>query len=348
MTAATTDRAVQRLLEVWEQHNHSEWVMKDARGALATMSDNPHVLMVPIAIGGRGRDGVYNYYHNYFLAQLPADIRPVPIAQVVGKDMLVEEAVFQFTHDQVMDWLIPGVPPTGKHVEVGVVAVVRFEDGKIASEHLYWDHASLLAQVGALDPAKVPVKGVESAHTLLDWAGIPSAKILRDAAAPAHRDGPQSGEENAMRNSYWLGGTRLSVVAGPADTGGRYDLVEGWFPAGTQVQPHRHQRYSEQIYVLDGEFTVRTGGGRKTVLRPGDHVVIPVGTAHAVHVTGDGPARGLVVASPSGFARLITEAGTPDEGRGAPPDEAPDMDLLQRVAAEVGDEILGPPGALPD
>jgi carboxymethylenebutenolidase len=162
----------QALLEVWLQHNHSEWVMKDAAAALTTMSDNPHVLMVPIAIGGQGRDGVYNYYHNYFLAQLPADIRPVPISRVIGDDILAEEDVFHFTHDQVMDWMIPGVPATGKRVEVGVVAIVRFENGKIASEHLYWDHASVLAQLGVLDPAKAPVKSAESARTLLQWAGI--------------------------------------------------------------------------------------------------------------------------------------------------------------------------------
>ena len=160
------------LLEVWQQHNYSEWVMKDAAAALTTMSDNPHVLMVPIAIGGQGRDGVYNYYHNYFLAQLPADIRPVPISQVIANDILAEEAVFHFTHDQVMDWLIPGVPATGRRVEVGVVAIVRFENSLIASEHLYWDHASVLAQLGVLDPRNVPVKGAESARTLLDWAGL--------------------------------------------------------------------------------------------------------------------------------------------------------------------------------
>ena len=150
-----------------------------------------------------------------------------------------------------------------------------------------------------------------------------------------------------MRKSYWLVGTRVSVLASPADTGGRYDLVEGWFPAGTQVPPHRHGRYSEQLYVLDGEFTV-WAGGRKVVLRPGDDLLIPAGTAHVVAATGDGPGRALLVASPSGFARLVTEVGTPDEGGEVPPSAAPDMDLFLRVSAELGDEMLGPPGALPD
>jgi hypothetical protein len=83
------------------------------------------------------------------------------------------------------------------------------------------------------------------------------------------------------------------------------------------------------------------------VLRPGDNHLIAAGTANAVAATGDVPGRALVVASPSGFARLITEAGTPDEG-GVPPSAAPDMDLFLRVCAELGDEILGPPGTLPD
>jgi carboxymethylenebutenolidase len=175
MTNTLGANSGQELLEVWQHHVHSEFVLKDAKLALTTMSTDPHVLMVPIATGGRGREGVLNFYRDYFLAQLPADIRPIAISQVVGKDTLVEEAVYQFTHDQVMDWFVPGVAPTGKSVEIGTVAIVKFENAKIASEHLYWDHASVLVQLGILDPAKVPVKGAETARTLLHWAGIETA-----------------------------------------------------------------------------------------------------------------------------------------------------------------------------
>ena len=154
-------------------------------------------------------------------------------------------------------------------------------------------------------------------------------------------------DDNAMKNSYWLFGTRLSVLADQANTGGRYDLVEGWFSPGTQTPLHRHAAYAEQLYVLDGEFTV-WAGRRKVVLRPGDDLLIPAGMAHVVAATGDGPGRALVVASPSGFARLITEAGTPDDGGGVPPSAAPDMDVFLRVSAELGDKILGPPGTLPN
>jgi carboxymethylenebutenolidase len=164
--------AGQDLVEVFQQHTYAELVKRDAKAAMTTMSSNPYVLFVPLAIGARGWEGVYNFYHDVFLRQLPADITAIPISRVVGKDILVDEAVYQLTHDQVMDWLIPGVPPTHKRLEAGVVAVVKFENGKIASEHVYWDHAGVLAQVGVLDPAKTPVKGVESVRTLLTWAGI--------------------------------------------------------------------------------------------------------------------------------------------------------------------------------
>jgi quercetin dioxygenase-like cupin family protein len=154
-------------------------------------------------------------------------------------------------------------------------------------------------------------------------------------------------KDNSMRNSYWLLNARLRVLAGHAETGGRFDLVEGWFPPGTLTPPHRHGAYSELIYVLDGEFTV-WAGGRKAVLRRGDNHTIPAGTAHVVAATSGGPARALVIASPSGFARLITEVGTPVGGDGMPPSALPDLEPFLRVSAELGDEILGPPGALPD
>jgi quercetin dioxygenase-like cupin family protein len=148
-----------------------------------------------------------------------------------------------------------------------------------------------------------------------------------------------------MRSSYWLFGTRLIVLASHADTAGRYDFLENVLPPGAQIPPHRHTRYSEQLYVVEGELTARAGE-RKVVLRHGENVFIPAGTPHFLAATGDGLTRVLVVASPSGFARLVTECGTP-EGQGVPPAASFDMDRFLRLAAELGDELLGPPGALP-
>jgi quercetin dioxygenase-like cupin family protein len=143
-----------------------------------------------------------------------------------------------------------------------------------------------------------------------------------------------------MTQSFWFFGSRLSIVADQTTTGGQYDLIEGYFPPGSQTPPHRHTRYSEQLYVLEGEFTV-WADEKKVVLNAGESFLIPPSTTHVVAALGDLPARGLVVAAPSAFARLIAAVGTVDETA------APDMALFEHISVEIGDELLGPPGALP-
>lgn len=123
-----------------------------------------------------------------------------------------------------------------------------------------------------------------------------------------------------MSKSFWLFGSRLDLIADHTTTEGKYDLLEGYFPPGTQTPLHRHTRYSEQLYVLEGEFTV-WAGENKAVLKAGESFLIPPGTVHVIGVLSDKPARGLMVASPSGFARLIAGVGTQDEN-GIPDMEA--------------------------
>ncbi|MBD1913220.1 MULTISPECIES: cupin domain-containing protein [unclassified Leptolyngbya] len=143
-----------------------------------------------------------------------------------------------------------------------------------------------------------------------------------------------------MTQSFWFFGSHLTIVADHTTTGGKYDLIEGYFPPGSQTPPHLHTRYSEQLYVLEGEFTV-WAGENKMVLKAGESFLIPIGTPHVVAALGDQPARGLIVAAPSAFARLIEAAGTQNEN------EPSDMGLFDRISFEIGDEILGMPGDLP-
>jgi mannose-6-phosphate isomerase-like protein (cupin superfamily) len=140
--------------------------------------------------------------------------------------------------------------------------------------------------------------------------------------------------------SFWFLGSRLTIIADHTTTSGQYDLIEGYFPSGIQTPLHRHTRYSEQLYVLEGEFTI-WAGENNFVLSAGESFVISPCTPHAIGVFSDQPARGLVVAAPSSFARLIAAVGTLDETT------APDMALFERISAEIGDEILGLPGTLP-
>ena len=123
--------------------------------------------MVALMIGGRGRDQVLDFYPNHFLSQIPPDLEAVPVSRTVGQGRVVDELVLRFTHSIRMDWLLPGAPPTGKRVEVPMVAVMQFERDKVAYEHIYWDQASVLVQDGLLDRT-LPVRGGEIAAQVLD------------------------------------------------------------------------------------------------------------------------------------------------------------------------------------
>ena len=159
----TSNRADDRQTEgamssAWDQHLASEFAAKSPEQALATMTEEPYVNVVALMIGGRGRDQVLDFYPNHFLSQIPPDLETVPVSRTVGQGRVVDELVLRFTHSIRTDWLLPGVPPTGKRVEVPMVAVVQFRGGRVAHERLYWDQASVLAQVGLLD-GTLPVPG---------------------------------------------------------------------------------------------------------------------------------------------------------------------------------------------
>jgi carboxymethylenebutenolidase len=148
-------------------HIAREFADRDVDATMKTMVPEPYVHCVPIMTGGSGGEGVRSFYNEHFINQIPKDAKVTPISRTVGKDQVVDEFIVSFTHDTQWDYLLPGVPPTGKKVELPHVLVMRFENGKVAHEHLWWDQASLLVQVGLLDPAKLPVAGVEQARTLL-------------------------------------------------------------------------------------------------------------------------------------------------------------------------------------
>jgi carboxymethylenebutenolidase len=155
------------LSSAWDQHVASEFAAKSPEQALATMTAAPYVNLVPLMIGARGRDEVCDFYANHFLSQIPQDMEIVPVTRTIGQGRVVDELVMRFTHSIGMDWILPGIPPTGKRVELPFVAIVQFEGDKVAHEHIYWDQASVLVQVGLLDRA-LPVRGGETAAQVLD------------------------------------------------------------------------------------------------------------------------------------------------------------------------------------
>jgi carboxymethylenebutenolidase len=154
------------LSSVWEQHVGAEFAAKSADQAVATMTSDAYVNLIPLMIGGHGREGVREFYANHFVSQLPPDIEIVPVSRTIGQSQVVDELILRFTHSISMDWLLPGIAPTGRRVEIPFIAIIRFEGGKISHEHLYWDQASVLVQIGLLDRT-LPVRGGEIAAQVL-------------------------------------------------------------------------------------------------------------------------------------------------------------------------------------
>jgi carboxymethylenebutenolidase len=164
MTAATPGRP--DIAGVFDQHEYAEFVLRDAGKALETMVAEPSVRLMATQAGGDGRAGVHRFYSREFIPNLPADLQLTRVSRTVGADRLVDEDLVVFTHTIEVPWLLPGVPPTGRRIELPVIVVVDFDGGKVARERVYWDQASALAQAGLLDADELPVTGHQAAAAL--------------------------------------------------------------------------------------------------------------------------------------------------------------------------------------
>ena len=168
------------LRDLWEAHVRYEFATRNTEDTLATMVEDAYVNHIPVLTGGVGRDELREFYSKRFIPQMPPDTEMTPISRTIGADQVVDEMVFTFTHTIRMDWMLPGLAPTGKRVEIALVAIVRFRDGKLVHEHIYWDQASVLVQLGLLDPATLPVAGRETARKALD-PRLPSNALIERA-----------------------------------------------------------------------------------------------------------------------------------------------------------------------
>src|SRR5881409_4335377 len=170
--------AQETLQQLWEEHVRHEFNTRNHEETLATMVEDAYVNHIPVLTGGVGKEALREFYSKRFIPQMPPDTEVTPVSRTIGADQLVDEMIFKFTHTMRMDWMLPGISPTGKRVEVPLVAIVRFRDGKLAHEHIYWDQASVLVQIGLLDASKLPVAGVESARKVLDHT-LPANTLMR-------------------------------------------------------------------------------------------------------------------------------------------------------------------------
>jgi carboxymethylenebutenolidase len=157
----------EHLIKLWEEHIADEFTVKDAQATIDTMCEDAYVNHVPTMAGGSGKEELLAFYSQDFIPVMPPDTTITPVSRTVGENQLVDEMIFSFTHSQPIPWMLPGVVPTHRKVQIPLVAIVGFRDGKLLHEHIYWDQASVLKQIGLLNDPALPVFGVETAEKVL-------------------------------------------------------------------------------------------------------------------------------------------------------------------------------------
>ena len=162
---------------IFDKHVNCEFEDKDVDATMKTMTKEPYVYHIPVLTGGKGYDEVYTFYSNNFVGKMPSDTKFIRISRTIGKNQVVDELIISFTHDIEIPAMIPSIPPTGKYVELPIVVVMRFKGNKIAYEHIYWDQASLLKQIGLLDNSKeLPIIGIEQSKKLQELLSLTTQK----------------------------------------------------------------------------------------------------------------------------------------------------------------------------
>ena len=152
---------------LWQEHTEHEFVTRDTEATLRTRVDDAYVNHVPVMTGGRGKEALRAFYSQDFIPKMPPDTTLIPVSRTVGENQLVDEMIFCFTHTEEMPWMLPGVAPTNRPVKIPLVVIVKFRDGKLAHEHIYWDQASVLKQIGLLTDPSLPVFGAETAERVI-------------------------------------------------------------------------------------------------------------------------------------------------------------------------------------
>ena len=180
--AKFTSSIGERYSEIFDGHIRNIFTQQSVEQMMAEVGgDQPCIIMAPSGTGGVGREQVEEYYRSEVLGTWPQDLELTPVSRTVGERQVVEEVVLDFTHDVEMPSIFPGVAPTGRRVSLAFVIIMAFDPatGKITHQHVHWDQASALVQLGLMDPEGLPVYGVEQSRKLLDKNALPSNLLMR-------------------------------------------------------------------------------------------------------------------------------------------------------------------------
>ncbi|KAF2013332.1 dienelactone hydrolase-like protein [Aaosphaeria arxii CBS 175.79] len=196
------------LEDIWNEHTRYEFEERDVPKTMATMVSQPYVNHIPTLTGGIGKERLTAFYTHNFIFANPEDTDLKLVSRTIGVDRVVDEFVFRFTHDKVVDWLLPGVPPTGRFLEIPFTSVVNMRGDRLCHEHISWDQATALRQAGLLpewtdfpyqidgkEPGagkkfevRLPVFGEETSRKLVDEGSVESNTLIEKDGGKGWRE----------------------------------------------------------------------------------------------------------------------------------------------------------------
>ena len=165
------------LSALWDKHTELEFGVRSPEQTMGTMVAEPYVNHIPTMTGGVGYKDLLRFYKNHFIPKTPKDTKLVPISRTIGADRIVDEMLFCSPMTSRSTGCCPALSRPANMSRFRLVAIVRFRGDKLYNEHIYWDQASVLAQIGLLDPARLPVAGIETAKKLVDKS-LPSNTLM--------------------------------------------------------------------------------------------------------------------------------------------------------------------------
>ena len=147
----------QQASALFDAHMQAE-LAANLDATMETMVSEPHLLNLGSGTGGIGQNGVRKFYAEQLIGQFfPPDAQFTSISRTIDGERLVDEVVVRFTHTQTISHLLPGIQATGRMVTMAVVVIVGLDGDKVSYEHIYWDQAGLLVQLGLLEPRGLPI-----------------------------------------------------------------------------------------------------------------------------------------------------------------------------------------------
>ncbi|MCC9606142.1 nuclear transport factor 2 family protein [Blastopirellula sp. JC732] len=171
----------QRLIDVWEKHTAAEFLRKDADEAVSTKTDDVILIHVPVGTGAAGKEALRSFYRDIFIPQSPPDFSLQLLSRSVTNDRVIDEFIVSFTHTVRMDWFAPEIEPTGRRLAVPHVGIVGFKGTLMCSEHIYWDQATVLMQLGLLE-STLPALGDSQCDPLMEKYSVFNQLIDRSAS----------------------------------------------------------------------------------------------------------------------------------------------------------------------